>query len=151
MPVPGAPSSAVADPEGMPPRSILSSSGTPNAMRMRSLASLPRRLVELDLGAGVDAIPWAVISDLVPAPQVVAAAELVHRQLAHRPGPDQAVAQLDDAVHHGVLGEGVARVLEGHQQRRAAEHGGERLQFVDELLDLLLPARRTGAGSPCRR
>src|SRR4051794_15535032 len=71
------------------------------------------------------------------AAQETAAAELAHLEPAFGTEAVELVAELDDAVHHGVLGGDLfARGRAGEQQGGAAGERDLRLQLVDELLEL---------------
>ena len=82
----------------------------------------------------------AVIGDLesVTAAQKAAAAELDDLQEAFGCPPRQLVGQLDDAVHHRVLGRDLGALGAGEHEHRALGRDRDRLQLVNELVERLL-------------
>jgi hypothetical protein len=93
-------------------------------------------LAERRLHARVDDEPVRRDAEGVAAGQVVAAAELVDEEPALGARAEADVRQLDDAVHHGVLGRDGSALGGGEQEGGAAVQRGLGLQLLDELLEL---------------
>jgi hypothetical protein len=72
----------------------------------------------------------------VQAAQMAGASQLDHLHRAFGRPADQVIAQLHDAVDHGVLRGFPDPHGAGDQEHRAVGGGGDTLQFVDEFIEL---------------